>query len=299
MQHRLCVLRSLFRGTRTVDLTTNLRLVPAAALQRRLLFATAVLLFAAVFMSFIVFEVSGLGVGHFFYIPIALLALAGGTRLGFLGGVAAAGLYALAILITPRLPTRDVLTAATAIRLVTYSSCGALVGWFANEHRRHLAQLRVLADRDFLTGIFNTRVFDEALARRCHSGQPFLLLLGDMDNLKQVNDTHGHAAGNTELRRLADVLTRLLGTEDELARVGGDEFAILTDGSVSEAAARCVHLHDSLAAENLQMTFGWAALPEDGAGPLELFRKADDRLYAAKLIARNHRVVANLAAARQ
>ena len=46
------------------------------------------------------------------------------------------------------------------------------------------------------------------------------------------------------------------------------------------------------------MSFGWAAAPEDGVGSLELFRKADDRLYAAKLIARNHRVIEQLAAAR-
>jgi diguanylate cyclase (GGDEF)-like protein len=293
------VLRSLFRGTRAAPVATKVILVPAAALQRRLLFATAVVLFAAVFMSFLVFEVSGLGLGHFYYIPIALLALAGGTRLGLVGGAAATVLYALAIVITPRLPTRDVLTAATAIRLVTYCSCGALVGWFANEHRRHLDQLRELADRDFLTGIFNTRVFDEALARRCQTGRPFLLLLGDMDNLKQVNDTHGHTAGNIELRRLADALTRSLSPDDELARVGGDEFAILTNGGVAEASTLCTRLRNSLAADNIHMTFGWAALPDDGVGPLELFHKADDRLYAAKLIERNHRVVADLAGARQ
>ena len=53
-----------------------------------------------------------------------------------------------------------------------------------------------------------------------------------------------------------------------------------------------------LAAEDVHITFGWAALPEDGVGALELFRKADDRLYAAKLIQRNHRVVQQLASAR-
>jgi diguanylate cyclase (GGDEF)-like protein len=267
--------------------------VPAGGFQRRLLVAAAIVLYAAVFMSFLVFERSGLGLGHFFYIPIALLALAGGTRIGFAGGAAAAGLYALAVVITPRLPTRDVVTAATVVRLFTYCSCGALIGWFANEHRRHLAQLRELADRDFLTGIFNTRVFDEALARRCQAGRPFLLLLGDMDNLKLVNDTHGHTAGNLELRRVSEALAGTLGPEDELARVGGDEFAILIDGRVSQAAELCRLLRDSLANDDLQMTFGWAALPEDGTGPLELFRKADDRLYAAKLVARNHRVVAD------
>ena len=80
---------------------------------------------------------------------------------------------------------------ATAIRFLTYSSCGALVGWFANEHRRHLEQLREFATRDFLTGLLNTRVFDEALARRCQTGRPFVLLLGDMDNLKEVNARTG------------------------------------------------------------------------------------------------------------
>ena len=273
--------------------------MPAAATQRRLLFAIAIVCYAIVFTCVILFEVPGLGLGHFFYIPVALLALACGTQVGFHGGTLATALYTLAIVITPRLPTRDVLTFATAIRFVTFSSCGILVGWFANEHRRHVEQLRGLAERDFLTGILNTRVFDEALARRCSAGLPFVLLLGDMDDLKTVNDTHGHAAGNAELRRLADALGHALRPDDELARVGGDEFAILTTAEVTEAARLCGRLRDGLAADDLHMTFGWAALPEDGVAPLELFRKADDRLYAAKLVARNHRVVQQLAGARQ
>jgi len=273
--------------------------MPAATAQRRLLFAIAILCYALVFTTFVLFEVPGLGLGHFFYIPVALLALACGTQIGFLGGTLATALYALAIVMTPRVPTGDVLTFATAIRFVTFTSCGVLVGWFANEHRRHVEQLRDLAERDFLTGILNTRVFDEALARRCSSGRPFVLLLGDMDNLKALNDTHGHTTGNTELRRLAEALGEAAGPGDELARVGGDEFAILTDVGVTDAAGLATSLCDRLEAQDLHMTFGWAALPEDGVAPLELFRKADDRLYAAKLVARNHRVVQQLAAARQ
>jgi diguanylate cyclase (GGDEF)-like protein len=273
-------------------------LVPAATHHRRLLVGTAIAIFAIVFVNFVAFEVPGMGVGHFFYIPVALLALACGTRIGFAGGVLAAVLYALATAVTPRLPTHDLLQPATVIRLLTYTSCGALIGWFANQHRRHLEQLRELAERDFLTNLLNTRVFDEALARRCLAGHPFVILLADMDNLKELNDTHGHAAGNNELRRLADALQRMIGPGDELARVGGDEFAILTAARVSEAAERCAKLRAALAAEDLPMTFGWAASPDDGVGPLELFRKADDRLYAAKLIQRNHRVVQQ-AAARQ
>ena len=272
--------------------------MPAAWLERRLLILTAITLYGAVFIAFLVFEVPGLGLGHFFYIPVALLALAGGARLGLLGGGIATLLYALAIAVTPRLPTRDVLTLATAIRLVTYSSCGVLVGWFANEHRRHLDQLRELADRDFLTGLLNTRVFHEALARRCNADRPFLLVLGDMDDLKLLNDTHGHTAGNQKLRELADALRRLTAAEDELARVGGDEFGVLTEGRLAGAAQLCVELRADLEAHDLQVTFGWAAWPEDGLSPIELFRKADDRLYAAKLIQRNHRVVEQLASTR-
>ena len=266
----------------------------AASLPRRPLILTALGSYAVVFLSFIIFEVPGLGLGHFFYIPVALLALALGTRGGLLGGVVATALYTLAILLTPRIPSSTVLTYATVIRFVTYSSCGILVGCFASQHRRHLEQLRELAERDFLTGILNTRVFDEALARRCEAREPFLLLLGDMDNLKLVNDTHGHSAGNTELRRLADALADLAKPGDELARVGGDEFALLTTGRLTDASRLCALLRDELALQELQITFGWAALPEDGLAPLELFRKADDRLYAAKLIQRNHRVVEQL-----
>ena len=72
--------------------------VPAATTHRRLVLAIAIACYACVFGCFVLFEVPGLGLGHFFYIPVALLALAGGMRLGFFGGVLAAALYALAII---------------------------------------------------------------------------------------------------------------------------------------------------------------------------------------------------------
>ena len=173
-------------------------------------------------------------------------------------------------------------------RMLTHPGTSIIPGAFV------AAEMSGASGRDFLTGLLNARMFDEALARRCSTARPFLLLLGDMDNLKQLNDTHGHSTGNSELRRLADVLSQAVEPGDDLARVGGDEFAILTEVRVAEAGALCARLRAELAAEDIQMTFGWAALPEDSLGPLDLFRKADDRLYAAKMIQRNHRVVEQL-----
>jgi diguanylate cyclase (GGDEF)-like protein len=272
------------------------RSVPAAATHRRLLLFSALGLYAAVFVAFPLFEVPGLGIGHFFYLPVALLALGYGLRVGIAGGLLAAALYALAIVVTPALPVRELLTVATAIRLVTYSSVGGLIGWFADQHLRDVTRLRELAERDFLTNLLNTRFFDDALARRCAEGQPFVLTLGDMDNLKEINDTHGHSEGNRVLRTVADTLVGAVAEDDEVARVGGDEFAVLTGVTLDRATALCDRLSRVLAKQGYEMSFGWAAMPEDGVVPLELFRKADDRLFAAKLLGRNRRAVQALTA---
>jgi diguanylate cyclase (GGDEF)-like protein len=269
----------------------------AATLHRRLLLVSALALYGLVFASFILFEVPGLGLGHFFYVPVVLIALALGLRAGIVGAAFATGLYVLAIVITPRLPTRDVLTFATAIRFMTYTTVGAVIGWYADQHRGHIDQLRELAERDFLTGLVNARVFDEALARRCASVAPFALVLADMDDLKHINDAHGHAEGNRAIRRVGEFLAATVPPGTDVARVGGDEFALLIDGASEEAQALCADLKRSISRNGLDLSFGWAARPEDGESSLELFRKADDRLYAAKLIGRNLRTVTGLAAA--
>ena len=269
--------------------------VPNGMLNRRLALAAALGLYVAVFLSFVLIEVPGLGLGHFFYIPVVLIALAFGIRGGLVAAAGASALYALAIVVTPRVPMRDVLTAATAIRLVTYSTVGAVIGWYADQHRLHIARLRELAERDYLTGLLNARAFDEELARCCAAEEPFALVLADMDDLKHINDAHGHTEGNRAIRRVGEALAAHVPEGTHVARVGGDEFALLLAGRVEAVNALCNELERALSRSGLDVSFGWAALPDDGETSLELFRKADDRLYAAKLVSRNRRTVVSLA----
>jgi len=259
--------------------------MPAATSHRRLAVLTAIGLYGLVFAALLVYERPGLGLGHFFYLPVALVALTTGPRLGALAGAAAAFLYALAFMLNPQLATTDIITAGAAIRLLPFAASGALLGWFAASNAALVTKLQILAERDHLTGLPNTRAFEAAIARRFESGRPFAILLGDMDGLKELNDRHGEVEGDDALRRLGGMLANALEPSDELARVGGDEFAVLAAlGSTQEAARLAARLETVLAGTGLSITFGWAVHPQDGLNALSLYRAADERLYARKYI---------------
>lgn len=257
----------------------------AASVHRRLFALAALAFYAAVFAAFLAFERPGLGLAHFYYLAVAMLAVTGGARLGALAGLAATALYAVGIVINPHISPTEVPTVSTSIRLVTFVATGMLIGWFAAHNRHLVAELRVLADRDQLTGLPNTRVFEKAINRRFAAGTPFSLLVGDMDALTETNGDEGHMAGDDALRKLADRVRGMLGAEDDIARVGGDEFAILTSYSSREAAAKlAARMESALDAHGMHITFGWAVAPQEGTDALSLYRAADERLYARKLV---------------
>jgi diguanylate cyclase (GGDEF)-like protein len=104
-----------------------------------------------------------------------------------------------------------------------------------------------------------------------------------MDGLKLINDSRGHAEGNQILQRLAVVLGTALRAEDEVARIGGDEFAVLSSVRSGEEAGQLAdRLETAVAAEGARITFGWAVSPGEGVEALTLFRAADQRLYERK-----------------
>jgi diguanylate cyclase (GGDEF)-like protein len=148
-----------------------------------------------------------------------------------------------------------------------------------------VAELRVLAERDLLTGLPNTRAFESAITRRLATGRPFALLVADLDALKDFNRDEGFTAGNDALRRLADRLATSLGPDDDVARVGSDEFAILAWVQNSEGAAQlAARLERILADDRTKATLGWASFPQEGDNALALYRAASERLYARKVM---------------
>jgi diguanylate cyclase (GGDEF)-like protein len=254
--------------------------------------------YLGVFALFVFVETPGLGLGHFFYLPIILVALVTDELIGTAAGVLAAAIYAVAVVIDPRVPSALALTDATLIRLVTFGLVGGLIGLYASRNRALVDRLREHAGRDFLTGLHNARVFDEELAQRCAAGKPFALIVADVDDLKDVNDIHGHAAGNTVLKRVGEVIRQHADVDDVVARIGGDQFAILTALPANELAALTTRVNRTLSTESVSVTFGTTRCPDDGQTAAELFHKADDRLFAAKLVRENRATVVALKNAR-
>lgn len=158
-------------------------------------------------------------------------------------------------------------------------------------------EARRLAITDPLTGLHNRRHFmdklEEHLRRARRYGERLALILVDSDYLKTVNDRHGHLSGDRALQAVAEVLRNTLRDTDELARIGGDEFAALLLES-GEARARAVAdrlregVHDlQLLSDDGQplgitVSAGISLFPDQGSDGKALLREADLALYRAK-----------------
>jgi GGDEF domain-containing protein len=260
--------------------------MPAAASQRRTLLVAAAIAYTAVFGAFVLIP-ADVGLGHLFYLPVALVALATSPLWGAAAGALAAALYCLAVVAHAGVPSADLLTTNTLVRLITYSATGVAIGLFAAQNRRLVQELRVLAERDGVTGLPNTRAFQAAIERRLAGGQPFALLIGDLTPVDRgrAGDPDGSVAASDALRRIGDILGRTLGAGDDLARVGDRAFAVLASlGAGSDAARLAALLERTLAGQGLPTRFGWAVYPHEGDNALALYRAADERLYARKLV---------------
>ncbi|MGE2737402.1 diguanylate cyclase domain-containing protein [Mycolicibacterium vaccae] len=156
-------------------------------------------------------------------------------------------------------------------------------------------EIRQLSLTDDLTGLSNRRGFfhraEEELRRSCAAGGRCLLAFLDIDNLKWVNDTHGHDAGDALLTAVARVLRSVLEPAALIARLSGDEFCVLVTDAVQEPADLKAQMLDAVARFNdlekvehqLSVSVGVIAVSAADAGSLdELLTRADELMYADK-----------------
>lgn len=258
---------------------------------RRGLLITSAVSTVAVFLLFVFYERPGLGIGHFFYVSIILAALATGSVWGAAAATVCTGFFAAGIVINHHIPSSEVLQPSTGIRFVTFMTVGVVTGYFAKRTRVLMAELELLAERDALTGLPNTRAFERAIGDRLGRDEAFALLVGDVDAYAD-RTSRGALHADDVLREVASRLLHSLQPGDEVARVGDDEFAVLTyAASARDAGKVAAHLQRVLADDGFSVTFGWAAYPQDGANALSLYRAADERLYARRVIHRQATVV--------
>ena len=171
----------------------------------------------------------------------------------------------------------DRVVGALSLIAICAAACGIALDW---RLRRATSQ----SLRDPLTGLPNRVLLedrlDQALQRSRRSGEPFALILVDLDNFKDVNDVRGHRAGDAVLRALAKRFEAIVRSSDTVARIGGDEFVVLSIatadddqaaalvGRLRQALRRPFHVDGSTV--EIDGSIGWAVFPEDGDNGDEL-----------------------------
>ncbi|MCW2992066.1 MAG: hypothetical protein JWM73_2660 [Solirubrobacterales bacterium] len=196
----------------------------------------------------------------------------------------------------------DDLAAGYPPRLFTFGVAGVVLTVVLRLLKSRLvdaeARQRRMALLDALTGLVNRRGFDQALhaavaarggsvhGRRDDDERPgFALLVFDLNRFKLVNDTKGHPAGDRLLRCVAANCAAIVREGDTLARIGGDEFAVIAPGAGEGGATRlAAELLEAVRSAGIEATVAWAVHPADGRDGESLLRAADRRLYEGKAL---------------
>ena len=149
-----------------------------------------------------------------------------------------------------------------------------------------------LANTDGLTGLFNERCFNRTLKEKEEKEQPFALFYLDLDKFKPVNDTYGHDMGDLLLKAVADRLRGCIQSTDLAFRIGGDEFALIVNGTLDDAWCEeqvekiksVIRQPYVLAQKTIEVgtSCGFAVYPADSADVRTIRILADHRMYQDK-----------------
>lgn len=196
----------------------------------------------------------------------------------------------------------EIALAGAGLAMLILLVAAAITALRANERADEAtAELRRIATTDVLTGLWNRRHLLERLeaetGRSRRNGRPLCLAILDIDHFKQVNDLHGHPAGDEVLRVLAGLIKDAVRLSDVVGRMGGEEFAILMpETDRAQARLVCERLGEMVAASPVRLPSGEAlsvtlstgiALMAGKEGPDRLISRADAALYDAKAEGRN------------
>jgi len=235
-----------------------------------------------------------LSISLFYIFPVALASWTLGTSEGFLVSFVCTVVWEISNL-PPNQSFISLFPIWGAIEqlgiLITFSLLFSEFHTILNDEARR-------SHTDYLTGIYNRRaIFESAAAeteRLARTGRPFTLLYMDLDEFKVINDTSGHAAGDSVLTEVASVLKLQLRGIDIVARLGGDEFAAILPETDEQAARKVAPRLQSSLLEDMQahhwpITFSIGALTFISApqNTDEVFRLGDQLMYGAKKEGKN------------
>ena len=171
----------------------------------------------------------------------------------------------------------------------------------AMQLQEDMLKLRQLADTDFMTGLMNRRSFlavaDDAVAFCRRYKRNMATLMIDIDHFKKINDTHGHAAGDDAIKRVAEIVSQSIRTTDKAARFGGEEFVVLLREIDQETAVLLAdRIRTSIESATVRhgdivipitVSVGLALFDESDRDVQDVIERADQGLYVAKKTGRN------------
>ena len=158
------------------------------------------------------------------------------------------------------------------------------------ERKRMEDELRYISTHDSLTGLYNRHFFQTEM-ERIQGGRlfPVSIVMADLDNLKVINDSHGHKTGDAIIVKAADLLKMSFRSEDIIARIGGDEFGILlTETGVAEMSDIISRFYIEIEKQQdslFNLSLGWATAQESSS-LVDIMHQADVRMYQEKIARR-------------